>query len=143
MTRGNDDDRDRDDEDESAGRSGAYRVGASCGGGTLGSALLNGVAVTDGQVVLLKFNAKKHETKRIGRGTSMFRGDVFNLVVMCVGGGGTTATATATLERPTASNGHGRDDDRGRGNDKGRDDRGREDDRDGKGNDKGKSGGGR
>ena len=147
VTRGNDDDRDRDDEEESAGRSGAYRVGASCGGGTLGSALLNGVAVTDGQVVLLKFNPKKHETKRIGRGTSMFRGEVFNLVVTCVGGGGTTATATATLERPAASNGHGHDDDRGRGDDKGRDDRSREDDRNGKGkgkgNDKGNNGGGR
>ena len=108
---GDDDDRDRDDEDESRGFSGRYQVGASCGGGTVASALLNGKAVTNGQVVMLKHNPKKTESKKIGRGVLEFRGTTFTLVVTCQDG----TSASTVLQRTAPARGGEHDDDRGRG----------------------------
>lgn len=114
-SRDGDDHRDRDDEDDALGRSGRYRVGASCTNGTLQTAVLNGVAVTNGQIVLLKFSTRKLETRQVGRGTVVVRGSRFELVVSCAGTGGLTDTETVTLMRPASPGGgwderHDRDD---------------------------------
>jgi len=96
-----DDDRDdRDDEDDSKGRSGRYTVEASCDFGTLTSVMLNGLAVTNGQVVQLKFNDKKVGSSTTKRGTLTVRGASFDLVVVCTGlNGSSVDTATVHIAR--------------------------------------------
>jgi hypothetical protein len=96
---GNDDSKDKGDDDESKGLSGLYIVGATCDNGTLVSAMLNGVPVTNGQKVLLKFSNTGTGTGVTPGGTVYFRGSSFTLVVTCKNAAGMTATDTYKLGR--------------------------------------------
>ena len=114
---GDDDRRDADDEDESKGLSGRYIVGASCDNGSLTSVLLNGVAVVNGQIVLLKFNEKKSGSARTDRNTLVIRAAAFDLVVTCSGANGKVATSTTHIARDGKRD-ERTDKDQGKGDDK-------------------------
>lgn len=126
---------DRDDEDDSKGRSGRYVVGASCQYGTLTSVMLNGVAVTNGQVVQLKFHDKKSGGATTKRGTLVVRGAAFDLVVTCTGWDGAIDTDTVHLARDGKKDEHHEHKGGGKDNDDHRkgDDKHQGDDRDDKG----------
>jgi K319-like protein/PKD domain-containing protein len=78
----------------------------------LTSAMLNGVAVTDGQVVDLRLKSEKSEksdksekSKKSGKSDKpeRFEGEAFELIVECVDESGNVGTATATAEFPEKS----------------------------------------
>ncbi|MEI7924799.1 MAG: hypothetical protein WCI61_01225, partial [Chloroflexota bacterium] len=61
--------------------------------------------------VMLKYNPKKTESKKIGRGVLEFRGTTFTLVVTCQDG----TSASTVLQRAATPRAGDHDDNRGHG----------------------------